>query len=155
VIGETRLALELLGTRYSDPASVTWLEMMADCVQNQGLIVGPMLADGPDAPLAAFPVTISGATRVLSTHEGRHGDGHPLRRELPVALGDDRLVRGRSRALIETGLHVDAAHIATRHGQIFLCVLDAFLHELVVRERVAESLGLQEEARRSLQHQRT
>ncbi len=54
-IGETRLVLELLGTRYADPAAVDWLEMMADCVQNQGLFVGPVLADGPDAPLAGFP----------------------------------------------------------------------------------------------------
>ena len=60
-IGETRLVLELLGTRYADPAAADWLEMMADCVQNQGLYVGPMVAHGPDAPLAAFPVTISGA----------------------------------------------------------------------------------------------
>jgi 2-keto-4-pentenoate hydratase len=78
-IGETRLVLELLGTRYADPAAVGWLEMMADCVQNQGLFVGPVLAGGPDAPLAAFPVTITGERGVLSTHDGRHGDGHPLR----------------------------------------------------------------------------
>jgi 2-keto-4-pentenoate hydratase len=78
-IGETRLVLELLGTRYADPAAVDWLEMMADCVQNQGLYVGPVVAAGPDAPLAAFPVTLSGAKGVLSTHDGRHGDGHPLR----------------------------------------------------------------------------
>ena len=78
-IGETRLVLELLGTRYAEPAAVDWLEMMADCVQNQGLYVGPLLAGGPDAPLAAFPVTITGERGVLSTHDGRHGDGHPLR----------------------------------------------------------------------------
>jgi 2-keto-4-pentenoate hydratase len=78
-IGETRLVLELLGTRYADPASADWLEMMADCVQNQGLYVGPAVAAGPDAPLASFPVTISGASGVLSKHDGRHGDGHPLR----------------------------------------------------------------------------
>jgi 2-keto-4-pentenoate hydratase len=78
-IGETRLVLELLGTRYADPAAVGWLEMMADCVQNQGLFVGPIVAAGPEAPLAAFPVAIRDGGRVLSTHDGRHGDGHPLR----------------------------------------------------------------------------
>ena len=79
-IGETRLVLELLGTRYADPAAANWLEMMADCVQNQGLFVGPIVADGPDAPLASPSSSrVSGAKGVLSTHDGRHGDGHPLR----------------------------------------------------------------------------
>jgi len=78
-IAETRLALELLGTRYADPASVGWHEMMADCMQNQGLLVGPVVPRGLDAALEAFPVTVGGAGGVLSTHDGRHGDGHPLR----------------------------------------------------------------------------
>jgi 2-keto-4-pentenoate hydratase len=78
-IGETHLVLEILGTRYTDPASATWLEMMADCVQNQGLFVGPRLPSGPDTPLASFPVTIRAVGRTLSMHDGRHGDGHPLR----------------------------------------------------------------------------
>ena len=78
-IAETRLVLEILGTRYADPASASWLEMIADCVQNQGLFVGPLLPQGPDTPLAGFPVTIRAGDRMLSTHEGRHGDGHPLR----------------------------------------------------------------------------
>ena len=43
-IGETRLVLELLGTRYAEPAQADWLEMLADCVQNQGLFIGPVLA---------------------------------------------------------------------------------------------------------------
>jgi 2-keto-4-pentenoate hydratase len=78
-IAETRLVLEILGTRYADPASASWLEMIADCVQNQGLFVGPLLPQGPDAPLAGFPVTIRAREGMLSTHDGRHGDGHPLR----------------------------------------------------------------------------
>ena len=78
-IDETRLVLEILGTRYADPASAGWLEMMADCVQNQGLYVGPVLGQGPDTPLAGFQVTIRAGGSTLSTHDGRHGDGHPLR----------------------------------------------------------------------------
>jgi 2-keto-4-pentenoate hydratase len=78
-IGETRLVLEILGTRYADPASASWLEMIADCVQNQGLYVGPLLPQGPDTSMAGFPVTVRGSGRTLSTHDGRHGDGHPLR----------------------------------------------------------------------------
>jgi len=78
-IAEPRLVLELLGTRYADPAAASWPEMMADFVQNQGLFVGPLFPGGLDAALESFPVTISTPTGVLSTHEGRHGDGHPLR----------------------------------------------------------------------------
>ena len=29
--------------------------------------------------MEAFPVTVSASGRTLSTHDGRHGDGHPLR----------------------------------------------------------------------------
>lgn len=111
-IGETRLVLELLGTRYADPAAVDWLEMMADCVQNQGLFVGPVLADGPDAPLAGFPVTISGAKGLLSTHDGRHGDGHPLR---PLVwLANFLSTRGdglRAGQVITTGSYAGAIEV--------------------------------------------
>ena len=41
-IAEPRLVLELLGTRYADPAAASWPEMMADFVQNQGLFIGPV-----------------------------------------------------------------------------------------------------------------
>jgi 2-keto-4-pentenoate hydratase len=78
-IGETRLVLELIGARYADPAAASWHELTADSMQNQGLFVGPLVPGGLTAALAAFPVTVGGAHGVLSTHAGRHGDGHPLR----------------------------------------------------------------------------
>ena len=78
-IVEPRLVLELLGTRYAEPAAASWPEMMADFVQNQGLFVGPLFPGGLEAALESFPVTIRTPAGVLSTHAGRHGDGHPLR----------------------------------------------------------------------------
>ena len=78
-IAEPRLVLELLGTRYGDPGAASWPEMMADFVQNQGLFVGPLVPGGLAATLESFPVTIRTPAGVLSTHAGRHGDGHPLR----------------------------------------------------------------------------
>jgi 2-keto-4-pentenoate hydratase len=78
-IAETRLVLELIGSRYVDPAEATWAELMADSVQNQGLFVGPAIAARPDAELEAMRVTVRGPGGVLLTHDGRHGDGHPLR----------------------------------------------------------------------------
>lgn len=111
-IGETRLVLELLDTRYAEPGAVDWLEMMADCMQNQGLFVGPVLARGPDAPLAAFPVTITGERGVLSTHDGRHGDGHPMR---PLVwLANFLAVRGeglRAGQVVTTGSYAGAIEV--------------------------------------------
>jgi len=78
-IGQTCLVLELLDTRYADPGAVTWAEMMADSIQNQGLYVGPPVPRGADAELTHFPIVVRGRASVLSTHDGRHGDGHPLR----------------------------------------------------------------------------
>jgi 2-keto-4-pentenoate hydratase len=39
-IQETRLALELIGTRYSDPDAATFAEHLADGLFNQGLYLG-------------------------------------------------------------------------------------------------------------------
>jgi len=112
VIGETRLVLEILGTRYADPASASWLEMIADCVQNQGLFLGPVLPQGPDTPLAGFPVTVRASGRTLSTHDGRHGDGHPLRPLVWLAnFLRERGERLRSGQVITTGSYAGALEV--------------------------------------------
>lgn len=78
-IAETRLALELLDSRYAEPATTGFPELLADQVSNQGLFVGPVLGDGSPQELAGFPITIDAAARRLHSCEGRHPDGHPLR----------------------------------------------------------------------------
>jgi 2-keto-4-pentenoate hydratase len=78
-IAEIRLVLELLGSRYADTASPTWEEMIADSLQNQGLVIGPLVPGGLDAALESMVVVVRGPCGILSTHDGRHGDGHPLR----------------------------------------------------------------------------
>jgi len=111
-IAQSHLVLELLGTRYAAPAEVDWLEMLADCVQNQGLFAGPVLLNWPDAALESFPVTISGAGRTLSTHDGRHGDGHPLR---PLVwLANFLAARGeglRAGQIVTTGSYAGAIEV--------------------------------------------
>jgi 2-keto-4-pentenoate hydratase len=77
-IAEPRLVLEILGSRYADPAAVSWPESVADSVQNQGLFIGPTFARGLNAALRGFAITIRSAAGVLSTHNGHHGDRHPL-----------------------------------------------------------------------------
>ena len=88
-IGEVRLVLELLGSRYRETAGLPFAEMLADCISNQGLFVGPVVTDGLEAPLAEFALRIEHARPVvhdtasvpelLVAQQGRHPDGHPLR----------------------------------------------------------------------------
>jgi 2-keto-4-pentenoate hydratase len=77
-IGETRLVLELLDSRYADPASASFAEILADQINNQGLLVGPVLARGLDARLEGFQVAVEASGRRLHASDGRHPDGHPL-----------------------------------------------------------------------------
>ena len=78
-IAETRLVLELLDSRYADPASASFAEILADQINNQGLFVGPALVRGLDAPLEGFAVAVDASARRLHACEGHHPDGHPLR----------------------------------------------------------------------------
>jgi 2-keto-4-pentenoate hydratase len=78
-IAETRLVLELLDSRYADPGAATFAELLADHVSNQGLFVGPVLADGPRRQLDGFAIAVQTPSATLHAREGRHPDGHPLR----------------------------------------------------------------------------
>jgi 2-keto-4-pentenoate hydratase len=81
-VSEVRLVLELLGCRYLDPTGLPFLEMLADCVSNQGLFVGPVVARGLDAPLSEFALRIErtdgAAPQLLKAQQGKHPDGNPL-----------------------------------------------------------------------------
>lgn len=76
---EARFVLEIIGPRYTDPASVTYPELLADSVANQGLFVGPAVADVFTRPLETFPIVVRAGDGVVATRDGRHGDRHPLR----------------------------------------------------------------------------
>ena len=76
---EARLVLELVGSRYADPGAISFPELLADSVSNQGLFVGPVVADAFKRPLEAFPVTMRQGTETLMAMDGKHPDGHPLR----------------------------------------------------------------------------
>src|SRR2546426_1706722 len=78
-IAETRLVLELLDSRYAEPAAVTFPELLADQVSNQGLFVGPILPDAFSRSLEEFPIAIDGRAGALHRCAGRHPDAHPLR----------------------------------------------------------------------------
>jgi 2-keto-4-pentenoate hydratase len=77
-IGEARLVLEILGSRYRDTDSATFAEMLADGLANQGLVVGPVLRDPWDKGLESLRIVIDSPSGVLASHEGKHADGHPV-----------------------------------------------------------------------------
>ena len=78
-VGTARLALELIGPRYAEPQEVTYPELLADFIANQGLYVGPALAAPWDSDLEAFHVVVRANGVVIKTAAGKHPDGHPLR----------------------------------------------------------------------------
>jgi 2-keto-4-pentenoate hydratase len=77
-IQETRLAIEVLGGRYADPASVSFPEKLADALNNQALFVGPVVPGALDKPLATLPIAVEGPQGVIVTRDGVHPSGHPL-----------------------------------------------------------------------------
>ncbi len=78
-IGETRLVLELIGSRYADPAAIPFPEMLADGANNYGLYIGPVVPHGVDRALDAFPIAIHAPSGAILARDGAHPDGHPLR----------------------------------------------------------------------------
>lgn len=74
-IGEVRLALELIGCRYAEPAQAAFPELLADGLFNQGLLLGPAIAaEALDAP---FTLTLAHGDGAPATHAARHPDGDP------------------------------------------------------------------------------
>jgi 2-keto-4-pentenoate hydratase len=113
-IAETRLVLELLDSRYAEPAAVTFPELLADQVSNQGLFVGPVLRDALSRPLEGFPIEVDGPTGAVHRREGRHPDGHPLRPFLWLAnfLAARHEVGGlRAGQIVTTGSYAGALEV--------------------------------------------
>ena len=80
-IGETRCVLEILGSRYTDASQLPFVEVLADCISNQGLHIGPLVPGGLDAALEAFRIRIAPTAggEPVAERDGKHPDGHPLR----------------------------------------------------------------------------
>jgi 2-keto-4-pentenoate hydratase len=111
-IGEARLVLEILGSRYSDADSATFPEMLADGLANQGLFVGPVLRDPWDKELESLRIVINSPSAVLASHEGKHADGHPVR---PLYWLANYLAKGgtplRAGMIVTTGSYCGALDV--------------------------------------------
>lgn len=75
-ISRTHLALELIHCRYADPASCSFPEMLADCLVNQGLFIGPQVDSELARGASEFPINLSYAGH-SSEHLGKHPNGQP------------------------------------------------------------------------------
>jgi len=113
-IKEARLVLEILGSRYSDPDSATFPEMLADGLGNQGLLVGPAVRDPWDRELESLRIVIDSPSGVLTSHEGKHADGHPVR---PLYWLANYLAVGgtplRAGMIVTTGSYCGAVDVPT------------------------------------------
>ena len=76
-IGETRMSIELIGTRYANPVGATYPEMLADNISNHGLLVGPVIDNASALALDKFRIVVSTPDAELLTRDGKHPDGHP------------------------------------------------------------------------------
>jgi 2-keto-4-pentenoate hydratase len=77
-LGDAHLALELLGSRYSNPAQVTFPELLADGLFNAGLVIGPKIELPEGATIVDFPaefvISLAGCNEETLRFEGRHPD---------------------------------------------------------------------------------
>jgi len=77
-IGEARLVLGLIGSRYTDPKAAEFFEKLADSLSNLGLYLGPVIPGGTTPEMGAFPISMdAGGTRFFDG-KGKHPDGHPF-----------------------------------------------------------------------------
>jgi len=77
-IGETRLVLELIGSRFQQPKEASFLEKLADSASNQGLYLGPVVEGGPTHGMSQFPIVIESRGKNIFEVEGKHPDEHPF-----------------------------------------------------------------------------
>lgn len=76
-ICRTHLALELINSRYADPKTCTFPEMLADGLVNQGLFIGPQVNCEAAKAASEFTITINSGHGESSQHPGRHPNLEP------------------------------------------------------------------------------
>lgn len=76
-IVRTHMALELINSRYAEPKSCSFPEMLADGLVNQGLFIGPQVDTELARSASEFIITVSSAEGEPSEHQGTHPNIHP------------------------------------------------------------------------------
>lgn len=76
-IARTHLALELINSRYADPSAMSFPEMLADGLVNQGLFIGPEIDADKARSASEFQILVEGAGGTINEHSGRHPNIFP------------------------------------------------------------------------------
>lgn len=76
-IATTRLALELIQSRYDAPQQASFFDALADGLLNQGVWLGPELSINSTQNLTEFLLKIQFADGKIETKQARHPNGNP------------------------------------------------------------------------------
>jgi len=76
-IARTHMALELINSRYTDPASCEFPEMLADGLVNQGLFIGPEVDSDSARGASSFTITLTCVNGEVIKRQGQHPNTHP------------------------------------------------------------------------------
>ncbi|WP_162042352.1 fumarylacetoacetate hydrolase family protein [Undibacterium sp. YM2] len=75
-IAETRLALELIDSRYTHPEQLNFHDHFADGLFNQGLLLGPIVDDEAAKQSRQLDITLRVAGQPELSLDGQHPAGH-------------------------------------------------------------------------------
>jgi 2-keto-4-pentenoate hydratase len=76
-VATTRLALELIQSRYASSEKTTFFDALADGLVNQGLWLGPELPPETELDLTHFLLKIQYPDGRVETKAAKHPNGHP------------------------------------------------------------------------------
>ncbi len=116
-IARTHMALELINSRYADPASCEFPEMLADGLVNQGLFIGPQVDSASARGASSFTVTMTCANGEVIERQGQHPNTHPraplywlaefLRSRGEGIVAGQAVITGSYAGVIEVPLNTD------------------------------------------------
>lgn len=116
-IARTHMALELINSRYADPASCEFPEMLADGLVNQGLFIGPEIDSASARAASSFTITMTCANGEVIERQGQHPNTHPraplywlaefLRSRGEGIVAGQAVITGSYAGVIEVPLHTD------------------------------------------------
>lgn len=116
-IARTHMALELINSRYADPASCEFPEMLADGLVNQGLFIGPQVDSDSARGASSFTITMTCANGEVIERQGQHPNTHPraplywlaefLRSRGEGIVAGQAVITGSYAGVIEVPLNTD------------------------------------------------
>ncbi|HSC69558.1 MAG TPA: fumarylacetoacetate hydrolase family protein [Cellvibrio sp.] len=122
-IARTHMALELINSRYADPASCEFPEMLADGLVNQGLFIGPEVDSENARGASSFTITLTCDNGEVIERQGQHPNTQPraplywlaefLRSRGEGIVAGQAVITGSYAGVIEvptnTGIRIDYA----------------------------------------------